>query len=500
MATSPPNDAAWIYTRRSRVSVDQASIEDQETHGRAALDEHGWHLAGVLSEEVSASRYGKKERGDWAELLRLVEAGEVGVLVLWESNRGDRTLTTWSAFLDLCRDKGTCIYVVSHERLYNPRNHRDWKNLATDGVDNAYFSEQLSVSVTRGKRGAMAKGRPQSPVPYGYAVRYNPETGRTAGWVMVPEEAEIVREISRRVRAAEPIGRIVTDLLARGVPGPTAGTSWKDGTPKSGVWLRGTVRGIAANHAYAGLVRLGDGRYAERQAQKDGAEWPPIVTRTQWEDAVAVVSSRATGPRPGAAVHLLSGIARCECGGWLRGAPRDNGYRCRNSDMHIQMEVLDNFVRNVICERLSRDDALDMFVRDDTPQIAILESEIKEWEARRTAARKMFARGTIGEDALQEIEDEIAPEIDRREREISASRKVPALSEAINSGNVRAWWDRQEVQARREVIAAVTGITVRKVPGGRKAPRSAHEDLAARVVFDWKQQSPKRRGPDAGRW
>src|SRR5271165_2238762 len=155
MATG--GDDAWIYTRRSRVSADQASIEDQEDRGRESCAEHGWRVAGILSEEKSASRYGKKERGDWAELLRLVGAGEAPILVLWESNRGDRTLTTWSAFLDLCRDKGTRIYIISHERLYNPANHRDWKTLAEDGVNNAYFSEQLSAVVRRGKRQAMSK-------------------------------------------------------------------------------------------------------------------------------------------------------------------------------------------------------------------------------------------------------------------------------------------------------------------------------------------------------
>jgi site-specific DNA recombinase len=482
MATSTPIEA-WVYTRRSRVSVDQASIEDQETHGRAAVDENGWHLAGVLSEEVSASRYGKKERGDWAELLRLVGAGKVGVLVLWESNRGDRTLTSWSAFLDLCREKGTCIFVVSHERLYDPRKHRDWKNLATDGVDNAYFSEQLSAAVTRGKRGAMAKGRPASPVPYGYAVHYNPETGRTAGWVIVPEKAKIAREIIRRVAAHDPIGRITDDLNARGIP-----------SAKGGRWERGVVRGVARNHAYAGLVRLGDGRYAGRQPQKDGAKWPPLVTRTEWEDAVAVLSSRATGAHPGAVHHLLSGIVRCECGGWLRGANESNGYACRNHDLHVPKSQVEPFIAGVICERLSWDDARDLFLQDDSPRLAILESEIREHEERRSKARKMFARGTITEDALEEIEAEIAPEIERREREITASRKVPALAEAINSGDVRAWWDRQQVQAQREVIVAVTGITIKKVPGGRKAPRAAHEDWVTRVAFDWKPQPPRKRG------
>jgi hypothetical protein len=64
---------------------------------------------------------------------------------------------------------------------------------------------------------------------------------------------------------------------------------------------------------------------------------------------------------------------------------------------------------DIICERLSRDDAKDLFLRDDSPRIAILESEVKELVERRSGFRKKAALGKITEDALEEIEAEIAP-------------------------------------------------------------------------------------------
>jgi DNA invertase Pin-like site-specific DNA recombinase/adenylate kinase family enzyme len=471
---------AMIYTRRSRISDDQASVEDQESHGRAAVAEHGWQLAGVLSEEVSASRYGTKERGGWAELLRRVRAREVGVLVLWEADRGSRTLTQWSAFLDICRETETGIHIVSHERLYDVRRHADWKTLADAGVDGAYFSEKQSVNVRRGKRAAMHKGRPASPVPYGFTVHYRPETGVTAGWRIVPERAAIVREILYRVARAQPVARIAADLNARGIA-----------SPMGRLWDRSSVRQVASNPAYAGLVRLHDGRYAPRQPQKDGAEWPPIVERAEWEAAVAVLSSRATGQRPGAARHLLSGIAKCECGAWLK-AHKGTGYECRNNDLHVMKEPLEEWVRDVICERLSRDDARDMFIRDDTPRMVILGSEVKELEERRSGFRRKAALGAITEDALAEVEATIGDEIARREREMATVRNVPALAGAIGAADVRAWWDDQELQAQREVIAAVTSVTVLKVP--RRSTWAARADWAERVVLDWVPQPPKR-GP-----
>lgn len=483
---TPPRDDAWTYARRSQVSTDQASITDQVERGQEACEDHGWRLAGVLSEEISASKYAKRTRDDWPLLLEKISAGLVGILLLWQSSRGDRQLSEWAKFLELCAGAGTRIYVMADERLYNPANKADWKTLASQGVDNDYFSRNLSVEVARGKRKAMGKGRPASPVPYGYEVHYSATNGKTLGWRIIPERAEVVREIVRRAGRAEKLAAIAADLNERGIPAPLGGP-----------WARCSVKQVAAQPAYAGLVALGDGRYAERQPQVDkhgqptGEEWPPVVDREEWEAVTALLASRATGPRPGAARHLLGGLVACECGGSLRVS--HDGYQCHAGDLSLKRRApLDAWVRDVICERLSRDDARDMFLRDDTPRMAILQGELRELTERRSGFRKRAALGKIGDDALEEIEAAIATEIGRREREIGSVRRVPALAGAIGAGDVRAWWDAQEVQARREVIAAVTGITLAKVP--RWATAAQRADWAARVAFDWQPQPPKR-GP-----
>jgi len=481
MATG--GDDAWIYTRRSRVSADQASIEDQEERGRDAVREHGWHLAGVLSEEVSASRYAKKTRSDWPVLLEKIAAGQAGILLLWQSSRGDRKLSEWAAFLELCVEHGTRVYIMADERLYDPSNKADWKVLASQGVDNDYFARNLSVEITRGKRGAMRKGRPASPVPYGYEVHYSAATGATAGWRVVEAEAEVVREIMGRAVRAEPLAWIAADLNARGIPSPLAHEAG---------WTRATLVKLTRNPAYAGLVRLHDGSHAERQPQKDGATWPPIVERAQWEAVRAIFASRATGPRPGAARHLLGGLLTCECGGSYRVS--HEGYQCHEGDASIKQRAgIDAWVRDVICETLSLDDARDLFLRDDSPRAAALEGELRELAERRSGFRLDAALGRIGGDALAEVEAGIAAEISRRERELAGMRRsVPVLAEAIASGDVRAWWDAAEVQGRREVIASVTSITVARVPRG--SPLAAYRDWESRLTFDWQPQPPKR-GP-----
>jgi site-specific DNA recombinase len=471
--------AAWIYSRKSNATPDQASIEDQEERGREACDEHGWTLAGVLREEVSASRFAKRNRERWEELLGLLRDGAIGILILWDTNRGDRTLASWAAFLDLCREQSARIYIVSHERLYDVANHRDWETLASDGVSNAAFSEKLSVVIKRGKAAARKKGREAGQTPYGYRTHYNPDTGGTAGWVIVPGEAAVVAEIIGSIGEHIPVNAIVRSLNERGIPARYGGQ-----------WTGRMVRYVAVNPAYAGLVRQPDGSLVGRQQQKDGAAWPPAVSREAWEKAGAVLSSRMTGPRPGGAKHLLTGLAQCECGGELK-----IGYKgslaCRNYDLHVNEEWLDEVVKTTICIRLAKPDARDLYIAGDDGRSARLRSELSVLLDRRAKFRDMASEGKIEPDALADIEAKLNPDIARKEKELGAVRVVPALAGIIGAEDTRAAWNAMTVQARREVVAAVTGVVVKKV--GRTATKAARLDVE-RVVMDGKPQPPKR-GP-----
>jgi DNA invertase Pin-like site-specific DNA recombinase len=85
--------AAAIY---ARVSADrrkrERSVDEQETEGRRVCDDEGWTVAAVYREDpISASRFAGRDRPEWARLLDDMASERFGVLVLWESSRGDRT-------------------------------------------------------------------------------------------------------------------------------------------------------------------------------------------------------------------------------------------------------------------------------------------------------------------------------------------------------------------------------------------------------------------------
>jgi DNA invertase Pin-like site-specific DNA recombinase len=455
---------ALVYDRVSKDRKQRASVADQSRANRQACDENGWAIAVVAEDnDLSASRYARKDRPGWGDVRAAVLAGQVDVVVLWESNRGDRKLPEWAAFLDDCRNRGVLIHVVSHRRTYDPAIARDWRSLAEDGVDSAYDSEKLSAGIRRGLAGAALRGQPHSNTPYGYRRVYDDKTGRFATLEPVSEQSPVVAEIIRRIGHHEAIYAIIRDLDTRGVPAPSGGT-----------WDARTIRYMAKNPLYTGFLRGPDGNPVQ-------GTWPAIVTETEWNAAVTVLTARA-GTRPGKQRHLLTYLAECaECSGpvavkKIRG---EDQYSCRKGCFYAPYEWLNEWVSEVICARLARPDARDLF-KSDNKRAADVRAELVKLERRHKEFCVKAARGKLSATALERIEEELLPEIEAARRERDALSLPPALREILTAPDVRKAWAGMDIRAQRAIIAAVTGVEV------SKAASRAERMSTDRVEFTWK--------------
>lgn len=466
---------ALLYLRKSRDPHNLASIEDQERLGREVVDAEHWILLDVLDDAGrSASRFATRGRPGWDELLLMIAAGRVGVVVLWESSRGDRKLTEWSAFLDECRSKNVLLHVVSHHRTYDLSIPRDWRTLAEDGVDNAYESERISIRVRRGQAGSALRGDPYGPVPYGYRAIYSTASGKREGWEIIPANAEVVRHIVTWIGANRPVLALCQDLADRGVP-----------SPAGKVWEHSTVRKMARSATYAALRKVQDGSLID-------GKWPAIVTRQEWAEACAALDGRRGMARPGKQKHLLSYLARCaECMGpmvvYTRNGQRMH-YRCLKGHFSVYYQWLDDNVSEVIIARFSMDDAKEVFRRDDSRSEA-LAGELATLRQRRSEFRRRAALGRIEPDALDEIEAEMVPEIGRRQRELDALTTDPALAGIVGADDVRAYWQSQTVQGKRAIIASVTEVIVKR-PARKWRGLVMPDDPGDLIGFTWQPRRP----------
>jgi DNA invertase Pin-like site-specific DNA recombinase len=474
----------------SRVSDDSKrrdarSVTEQAKDNLADIRRNGWRHADSYSDnDVSASRFGTQERPDWNRLRADLDNDSkvFDVIVLWETSRGDRTADTWLQFLSACRKRGTLIHVTSHSTTYDVRKPRQWKILATDGIDNAYASEETSLRVKRDMKASAEAGRPHGSAPYGYRRVYDAETGVME--TQVPEEpaAGIVREIISRVAEGEAVSAITKSLNRRGIP-----------SPRGKQWACYPVRRIATNRAYI-AQRIWPGE----RAPLPGI-WEPIIDPPDvfW-DAQAVLEARHNpATRSGRASHLLSWLAICgKCGqrlvykGNARG-PASRGtavrpvYSCPAGCAAMIAEWLDTYVTTRIITRLSHPDLFGQLTAGGNDEAAHARATAAELRSRHAEAAQSAARGTLSITALEAIENVLLPDIEAADRKVAALTVPPLIRGIVGHprDQVAEEWAGMPIAAQRD-ISRVLLEHIKLMPAVGAA-RSGHAFDPDRIQMRW---------------
>jgi DNA invertase Pin-like site-specific DNA recombinase len=502
----PDTTRAAIYSRNS--SAKQKSITEQAAENRAAAADHGWTVVDDMSDPVSASRYGTKIRANWTRLLELLPT--VDVVVLWEPSRGDRTLSTWVAFLDRCRQYKVRIHAVTHHRTYDPANARDYRSLAEDGVDSAYESDKTSERVHRGLAGALAAGHPLGSLAHGYRRVYD-SRGEFVEQLADDRAAPVVRDIFAAVAAGEPLSTLAVRLTRAGAETPRGGR----------VWYSSTIAGIVRNPAYRPhAVDPTHGRLVHKGRELDGAgAWPPLVDEVTWLGANRVLGGndelarhRRRDSAPGAVKWLLSGnadVMAAPCGslltGWGSAAGRGATYACRHDKcVSAPMPEVDEYVTRLVVARFSMADVRHLWVEDDGATRAAADelARLKEDLAQNTAD---YRGGVISARLAGAREQELEPLIadaERRSRPAGVPLAALKLIEAAEFGadRVRPTWETIPLPGKRELIAGlftslVLGPTTTRITRWTPDDEAARalgvpsrlDIVAARITHEWRR-------------
>jgi site-specific DNA recombinase len=479
MTTSAQPRAA-IYARQSRNKA--KSIADQLAECREEAEGARFLVVAEYKDGESASRYARRVRADWALLLAAIDRREVDVIVLWESSRGDRTLTTWSRFLDLCRDRDVLIHVVNDGRTYDLNKDSDWRTLASAGVDSAHESAKISKRTARGVASAARDGRPpQGPCPYGYLRVFNQATGLLEGQEIDPGTSPVAREIIVRTGLGEPTSAITRDLNERGVTPPGGGP----------VWYRQRVREIALSPVYAGkrVHRPGRGKPKEGERAVYEASWPAIVTEAEHYAAVRTLMdpARLVSARPGRQVYLLTYLATCEvCSGPISANAAGRYYVCRAGHVAIGREVVDKRVTDLWLTYLVRDDVYAILAKAGEgadKEVMAARDEVAELRGRLDMWRASAAAGTTTPDSLASIEADLTRQIRAAGQRAERAALPPGLRHLLEPGvDVAKRWASTPLAAKRRVLAEFLTVQVR--PSGR----SRYVPIAERVIVTRRSQ------------
>lgn len=326
------------------------------------------------------------------QLRDLVAVGGVDQLYVHSPDRLARKYSYQVLLIEEFTAAGVEIIFLNHQLNHSPE---DELLLQVQGIVAEYERAKFMERSRRGKRHAAQSGKVSvlAHAPYGYHYFGKKDGVALARYEVVPEEAQVVRQIFEWVgKDGLSLGEICRRLTQAGVP-------TRRGKPK---WDRSVVWQMLQNPAYSGQAVFGRTRRGEWQPPlrpQRGHQGPPrhptkalSIPKSEWIEvavpalidqslfeAVAVqleenrvrMRQRRRGVR-----HLLQGLIVCkQCGyayyGTIKQQPTKEGtlreygyYRCIGTEAYrfggepkcanlpLQKKVLEEVVWQKVCELL----------------------------------------------------------------------------------------------------------------------------------------------------
>jgi len=334
------------YARTSTDLQRESSLDDQLEACRRTLLGHSLPVNGIRifkDEAISGKKSATASRAAYQELRRAIRNGEIDVLVCDQQCRLARSASeSLTLFEELKSHKVRLITAdgfdsdgMTAELLFGIKS-----------IFNAFFLDETRHRVQRSMAGDLERGSMVTSVPYGYRIDRSQEG--TTCWVIVEEQACVLREIYKRRREGMSLSQIAAILNANAVPTPKPGRSGDDAIL---YWRQSALWRMIRNPIYYGMytVRLVTGKDAPGTVSRVIPELA-IVSHDEWQQAQTLSTNARPGKGGGSvyggAKHVFTGLIECgTCGTRLS---VHNGKSNAGSMNCVQCE---NATRVAMCNR-----------------------------------------------------------------------------------------------------------------------------------------------------
>lgn len=448
-----------IYLRQSLDRTrDEAAIDRQRAACRELAQRRGWaDLVEFVDNDRSATN---GTRPAYQEMLAAVGAGKIAAIVCWHVDRLYRQPRDLEDLIDLAEVNkiglATCVGDV---------------DLSTDmgrlvarllGAVNRGEVERKAARQKLAAKQMAARGIPKWPrTPFGYTADCQPH----------PVEAELVRKGYETILGGGSLSGLAREWNKAGYYGRT-GKPWTASTMS--LFLRAPRN--AALRAHNNVI-VGPGT------------WPPLVDETTWRATQALLDDPGRKPGPKTVRrHFLTGVLRCgKCddGGRISGYQGPKGqerYRCwKCLGVAISKPETEETLRRIICGRLARDDAKQLLIDRDTPDLDALTAEANTLRARRIELATEFADGELTAAELRAARERLNTKLDAVEAKMSdASAKRVFADIPLGSDRVYAAFNGLDMDRQRAIINVMLVATV--MPVGKRG-RVAFDP--ERIAIEW---------------
>ena len=294
-------EAAAIYARISSDPLgDHLGVTRQRVDCLAEAKRRGWTVADIYVDD-DRSAFSGKPRPEYQRLLQDLRDGLRDAVLIWRLDRLYRQPRELEDFILLCNERGIQLATVTGDVDLSTSQGRLMAR--TYGAFGAHESEVRSERIRRKHQELAERGRISGggTRPYGYAA------DRVT---VIREEANVIKEMARRILAQDSLRSVASSLNERGIKTVT-GRDWTSHGVRQ-ILLGARISGQREHH----------GEIVGK------AVWPAIITPAQSLRLRALLSDPARRTNRAPRKYLLAGLLRCQnCGHVMVARPREDGRR-----------------------------------------------------------------------------------------------------------------------------------------------------------------------------
>jgi site-specific DNA recombinase len=469
---------AVLYVRISRDkrrgSLDEGlGVQAQEQQCRELAARLGYLVIKVFCDN-DVSAYSGRPRPEYLKMLEVLRAGGADVVLVWHTDRLHRSNSELEDYINVVEPREIVTETVKAGLidLNTPVGRMVARQLCTIArYESEHRAERVGLARERqARQGKFGGGRR----PYGFEAD---------GLTIIASEKAVIVRMADAVMAGVPLRSIARDLRKLEIPTASGTTQW---TPEG-------VRDVLLRPRNAGFMVHRETTRKRKVYTDDDivgkAPWGPVLDEEVWRSVVAKLTDpdRRTNTAPGPAPRWLgSGIYRCPCGAVMR--PHRAGdhasrpvYRCQETGKgHVSVPVapMDDLVRRVVIEKLSRPDAADLIAAPvKGVDVAALRAELATCRDRLEEIAADYEDDKMTKRQFLVRTDKRRAKMARIEAQLAEATEVSPLAPLIGADDVAAAWDGLTMGQQRAVIQALVTITVQ--PAGR----GCRPEVRDRVAF-----------------
>ena len=232
-----------------------------------------WQMAGIFADEGISGTQAKK-RPEFLKMIRLCRQGKIDLILTKSFSRFARNTVDSVDYIRELRALG--IGVVSEKENMNTLNEDSEMLITILSCFAQAESESISKNVSWGVRQSFKNGK----VPIKYSTLLGYKKGENGLPEIIPDEAEIVKEIYRSYLDGMSLRQIADTLNSRGIKTKHKNTAW---TPE-------TVKGILKNEKYSGDAILQKTYVTDcitKKTRKNNGELPMYIVKNHHDPIIS---------------------------------------------------------------------------------------------------------------------------------------------------------------------------------------------------------------------